>query len=219
MGAFTVKFGMESNYSDPEYKYIVIKVIGETGVVSDSLKGSDEDQTYIRNIMNPAISNALSVLSGEKISYRDLASHKERFSSAVTEALNARSITVTSFKLIDIAPNDSSRKIIEQMDKMNAISRMTPEELARLQQEKLQEAQRVWDALSPEEKARVEAENKRRLEEDAERMKQTVEAAQKIVAASAGEAAVRSIPKFCPNCGTPTGGCGKFCSNCGTKLE
>ena len=25
-------------------------------------------------------------------------------------------------------------------------------------------------------------------------------------------------PKFCPNCGTPTGASGNFCSNCGSKL-
>ena len=25
------------------------------------------------------------------------------------------------------------------------------------------------------------------------------------------------VPKFCPNCGTPTNGA-RFCSNCGTKL-
>ena len=27
----------------------------------------------------------------------------------------------------------------------------------------------------------------------------------------------QSVPKFCPNCGSPTNGA-KFCSNCGTKL-
>lgn len=26
-----------------------------------------------------------------------------------------------------------------------------------------------------------------------------------------------TVPKFCPNCGTPTNGA-RFCSNCGTKL-
>jgi membrane protease subunit (stomatin/prohibitin family) len=28
---------------------------------------------------------------------------------------------------------------------------------------------------------------------------------------------IGQIPKFCPNCGTPTTGT-KFCGNCGTKL-
>ena len=31
------------------------------------------------------------------------------------------------------------------------------------------------------------------------------------------QAAGGTVPKFCPNCGTPTGGA-KFCSNCGNKL-
>lgn len=32
-----------------------------------------------------------------------------------------------------------------------------------------------------------------------------------------GQAAGGAVPKFCPNCGTPTNG-SKFCGNCGTKL-
>ena len=36
-------------------------------------------------------------------------------------------------------------------------------------------------------------------------------------APAAGGAAGGAVPKFCPNCGTPTNGA-KFCGNCGTKL-
>ena len=41
---------------------------------------------------------------------------------------------------------------------------------------------------------------------------QQAQPAQQTAAASTG-----NVPKFCPNCGTPTNGA-KFCSNCGTKL-
>lgn len=40
-----------------------------------------------------------------------------------------------------------------------------------------------------------------------------------VVAGSAQAQAVSpSRPKFCPNCGTPTGVSGNFCSNCGSRL-
>jgi hypothetical protein len=35
--------------------------------------------------------------------------------------------------------------------------------------------------------------------------------------ASPASSAASGVPKFCPNCGTPSNGA-KFCSNCGTKL-
>ena len=62
---------------------------------------------------------------------------------------------------------------------------MSPEELAKLQQEKMEEARRQWEALSPEEKARIEAEQ------------------------------APKSPKFCSHCGSPVSGgkfcsnCGK----------
>ena len=37
-------------------------------------------------------------------------------------------------------------------------------------------------------------------------------------AVSGNAAAVANRPKFCPNCGTPTGASGNFCSNCGSRL-
>ena len=234
MGAFSVKFKVESSYRDPNYSYIIVNAIGEVGVSCDDLDGSEQDQTYVKNITSLAITNVLSELSRENISYKDLIIHKDSFLSAVKEQFVSKSITVTSFSLMNIIPNERSRNIIEQTDKRKAISQMTPEEVAKMQQEKMAEAQRAWDALSPEEKARIEAENKIRAEQAAEQMRKVQEAAMKAssgndaVANAAAVAAgieamkagttVETVPKFCSNCGTPTGGKGKFCSNCGTKL-
>lgn len=234
MSTFNVKFGLESNYTDPNYKYIVVKVIGETEVSCDDRDGSEQDQTFVKNITSQAITDVLSELSRENISYKDLIIHKDRFLCSVKELFASKNITVTSFALMNIVPNEGSRNIIEQRDKLNAISKMSPEELAKMQQEKMAEAQRAWDALSPEEKARIEAENKIRAEQAAEQMRKIHEAAMKAssgkeaianaAAVSAGIEAMKArtpvitIPKFCPNCGTPTGGTGKFCSNCGAKL-
>ncbi|MBR1797787.1 MAG: hypothetical protein IJ757_07240 [Clostridiales bacterium] len=234
MGAFSVKFGIDSTYKDPDYRYIGVKVVGETEVACDDLDGSERGQTIVKNITSQAITDVLSALSKENISYKNLITHQDRFTSAVRELYASKNITLTSFSLTNIVPDENSSKIISQMDQMNAISRMTPEELAKLQQEKMAEAQRAWDALSPEEKARIEAENKLKAQQAEEQMRKAREFAMKAssgneaVANAAAQVAamnamkagtpVMSVPKFCSNCGTPTGGTGKFCGSCGAKL-
>ena len=230
MGVLNVKFEVESNYNDPDYIYINVKANGEIMVSCEDRNGSEQDQQYIQNIASRAITNVLSEISRENISYKDLIIYKDRFLSAVNELFASKNITVTSFSLMNIVPDENSMNRIAEMDKLIAISKMTPEELAKMQQE----AQRAWDALSPEEKARIEAEKKQKVEQAAEQMRKVHEAAMKVSAgkdAVANAAAVTSglealkegnavttLPKFCSNCGTPTGGTGKFCSNCGTKL-
>lgn len=83
-------------------------------------------------------------------------------------------------------------------------------------------------------RAYTEAEQKQMLEADptmaqayavaqeAEKMRaaqksQTAQTAQTAQAAQTTQAA-EYRPKFCPNCGSPTGASGKFCTNCGSKL-
>mgnify|MGYP002857262024 CR=1 FL=1 len=177
MGSFNVGFEVESNYADPDYRYIGVKVIGEVTVSSNDHDGSEQDQKYVKDITSLAIMDVLPELSRENISYRDLIMHKDRILSAVSESFTSKNITVTSFSLMNIVPDEDSGKMIEQMDKMNTISKMSPEELVKIQQEQM---------------AAVEA------------MKEG--------------ATVTTFPKFCPNCGTPTGGTGKFCSSCGSRL-
>lgn len=241
MGNFNVRFDVALNYNDPEFRFIYVSAVGEAEVSCEGREGSEQDQEYVKTLITYGFNIVATSLSEENVSYKDLASHKERFAEAVNEQFASGGISATSFKLEKIAPDEKSRVRIEQLEKMKAMSKMSPEELAKLQQEKMEEARRQWEALSPEEKARIEAESKRRAEELAEQMKKAKEVAEKMAAdgepvsakaafAAAQAEAMKSYaqggssteqapksPKFCSNCGSPVSG-GKFCSNCGKPL-
>ena len=66
--------------------------------------------------------------------------------------LGCRGTTGTEASFVDLFEGDTAK-----IDEMKAMSKMSPEELAKKQQEALEEAKRRWEALSPEEKARIEA--------------------------------------------------------------
>lgn len=216
MGAFNVKFGIDSSYSDPEYRFIYVKTIGQAEVSCDDREGSERDQEYVKSLIGLAVMETLSSLSAEQVSYKHLVSHKDRFISAVKEQFAPKNITLSSFALMNVTPDEKSREMMAKADKMKEMSKMTPEELAKKQQEAMEEAKRRWDALSPEEKARIEAETKRKADEAVKQMKEAQALAQKMAAPMAASAQA-PVKKFCGNCGSPANG-GKFCSNCGNPL-
>lgn len=87
---------------------------------------------------------------------------------------------------------------------------MSPEEVAKMQQEAARKAQERWDSLSPEEQQRIQEESKKKAEEAMEKMKKI----QEMAAALSSDAPLK---KFCSNCGAPAKG-GKFCGECGKPL-
>ena len=91
---------------------------------------------------------------------------------------------------------------------------LSREELARLLEEAKRKTQEMLDKMTPEERARAEAEAQRRIAEDQASMQQLIDEAKRV----AGPApAAEKAPNFCRNCGAKAGG-GKFCEYCGSKL-
>lgn len=238
MGTFNLDFGIDLNYSDPDYRFIVVKANGEAEVSCDGRDGSEQDKMLVTDLIKMGLMDTFLNLSQENISYKDISSHNDEIISAVKEKSAASGVTVTSLRLADVVPDERSSERIKKLEEMQRISKMTPEELAKFQQEKMEEAKRTWEVLSPEEKARIEAENKKRADEAVESMRKAQELARKMAAsgdatgakaasvtadmaamkaAALGGTAVAAMPKFCSNCGAPNKG-GKFCSNCGKQF-
>ena len=137
-----------------------------------------------------AVSGAL---SADQVSYKHIVAHKDRFISAVKEQFAPKNITAVSFNLMNVGPDEQSRQRMAKIDQMKQLSKLSPEELAKKQQEAAEEAKRRWDALSPEEKARIEAENKRKADEAVEQMKKAQALAQKMAAQGNADAAAVSL--------------------------
>ncbi len=238
MGNFKVKFGIDSYYSDPEYRNIYVKVIGDAEVSCEGRDGSEKDQEFVKQLIGYAVMDTLSGLSADQVSYKHIVSHKDRFVSAVKEQFAPKGITAVSFNIMNVGPDEQSRQRMAKIDEMKAMSKMSPEELAKKQQEALEEAKRRWEALSPEEKARIEAENKRKADEAVEQMKKAQELAQKMAAqndsagaTAATAAANMAAMKAAALGGAPMGGLSmqpapaapaaapKFCTNCGAPSK
>lgn len=238
MGSFDVKFGLDANYFDPEYRSLYVKVIGQASVSSEERDGSESDQEIVRGLIGIGINNALSNLSSKNAPVKTLVDHKNEFTQFITESLKERNITLSSLNLMSVNPDAQSRERIEKIEKMKEMSSKSPEELEKMRQEAARKAQEYLDSLTPEQRRAAEEESKRKAEEAAEKMRQAMELARNAGAASgASPAAANAMataaglnamkaaamapsapaPKFCTNCGSPAGP-GKFCGNCGNPL-
>ena len=211
MGNFSVKFGIDANYFDPDYRALYVKAIGETTVSVDGRDGASEsDQVFIKDLVTMGLNKALTDLSSQNVSIKDLPMKSEVIKAAVNEAFAERKVAASSFALISINPDERSRERMNKIDEMKRISSMSPEEVAKMQQEAARKAQERWDSLSPEEQQRIQEESKKKAEEAMEKMKKI----QEMAAALSSDAPLK---KFCSNCGAPAKG-GKFCGECGKPL-
>lgn len=235
MGSYSVKFGIDTNYFDPDYRSLYVKVIGETAVTVEGRDGSSEgDQSFIKDIVTFGVNKALTNLSSQQVSYKDLAAQAGVIKSAVEAEFAENKVTCASFNIASINPDAKSKERIEQVDQRKKMASMSPEELMKMQQEAARKAQEKWDSLSPEEKQRIQEESKRKAEEAAEQMRKAQafaakqdpstsmgQAANTAAQMAALKAAAFSSPaplkKFCSNCGAPAG-LGKFCGECGKPL-
>ena len=96
MGNFKVKFGIDSYYSDPEYRNIYVKVIGDAEVSFEGHDGSEKDQEFVKQLIGYAVMEALSGLSADQVSYKHIVAHKDRFISALKEQFAPKNITAVS---------------------------------------------------------------------------------------------------------------------------
>ena len=102
-------------------------------------------------------------------------------------------IHLAAFPTLQIEPGESARQKIELLEKRKAMAAMTPEDYAKRLEVAQKQAQAAIAGTAQEKPAGAQIPEK-----------------------TAAQPA-QSVPKFCPNCGSPTNGA-KFCSNCGTKL-
>ncbi len=145
---------------------------------------------YVKTIAQTALTQEIQAIAAERCSYRDLSAQAARLRQACGIALNARNIHLTAFPTLQIEPGKDALQKIELLEKRKAWAAMTPEDYAK----RLAETQKQAEAAlgqTTQEKTAVKQES--------------------------GVVTARSIPRFCPNCGSPTNGA-RFCSNCGSKL-
>ena len=152
MGSFDVKFGLDANYFDPEYRSLYVKVIGQASVSSEERDGSESDQEIVRGLIGIGINNALSDLSSKNAPVKTLVDHKNEFTQFITESLKERNITLSSLNLMSVNPDAQSRERIEKIEKMKAMSSKSPEELEKMRQEAARKAQEYLDSLTPEQR-------------------------------------------------------------------
>lgn len=91
---------------------------------------------------------------------------------------------------------------------------MTPEEMQQALEKAQRELQEKLSKMTPEERAQAEMNAQKAIAEDHASMQTLLDEAAK---AAGGEIA-HPKPKFCGNCGAPTGS-GMFCTYCGSPLN
>jgi len=218
MGDFKVRFGIDTYYDDPDYAFITLKIAGESDVSCEDRAGSDSDIEYARSLITYAVNQEITQISADKCPYKSLVSYSSRLRDAAAAELGSKGITLKSFSIMNIVPDEKSRTLIANKDKIKAMAAMSPEELAKKAEEARIAAQKYMDSLSPEERQRAEENARKEMEKRNAEMQAMIDQAKSISAGAAVGASLGApANRFCTSCGTPAGG-GRFCSNCGAPL-
>ena len=215
-------------YRDPEYSLLELVVSGDAAVVSEAFPDEEKAAEPVRSLLRFALSQGLMQLGAERCPYEKLADRIDVLTERCIEALAEREIAVSAFAIGSVSPSESSLRMIELQKKRKEAAAMTPEDLEARMEAARRSAQEAWDKMTPEERRAAEEKAKKTAAELGEQTRKQLEEARKAfeekkeadAAGTAEKTAARaepSIPKFCPECGTPTNG-GRFCTNCGTKL-
>ena len=204
-------------YLDPDCGGVELELTGE---LSADCEGGIE---YAKTVAQAALIREFQALADERCSYRELPDRADRLRQACIAAFADRNIRLNSFSILRIEPDEFSRRKLELLEKRKAMAAMPPEDFAKRLAEAQKQAQEAFEKMTPEER-RAAMENAQKLmQEQKDEYGKIMEKAAAASAAAAGSGsekpaeAERSVPKFCPNCGTKTNGA-KFCTNCGTKL-
>ena len=224
MGVFKVNVDQQISYFDAVYCGLFMNLTAAAEVSCPDREGSEDDVKYINNIIETAIMDQFSKYDREKVSYKDLESRNDETSKAVSELLAGRGITLNSFVISSITPDERSMKGIELRDKMLSHKSMTSEDYAKSLEEAQKAAQARLDSMTPEERMKAQEDVRKMAEAQMAQVQQAIEQAKAIQNAAAAGAAAGAIAagqplrkKFCTNCGAPAG-LGKFCVSCGKPL-
>ena len=214
MSNFTANISTKIMYNDPEYKMFVSLLVTATAEVSsDSRAGSADDIDYVNTVATTAMMEQFTALSNENVGFKELMSRSDVIAKAVADGFAGKDISVNSFVLNSVDPDEKTQRIIEQREKLNAFNALSDEEKRKKMEEANRAAQEYLNRLTPEQRKIAEEGAQKRMQEmEADREKMLAEA--RSVAGGGAAAVAVSAPKFCTNCGTPSKG-GKFCTNCG----
>ena len=226
MGEFKVVFGQEIPYLDPDYRSIFLNVAGEATVSCADREGSESDVEFVKTLIVSAVQDQISKYGNEFTSYKDLPGKSVIMGQAVAAELGAKNITLNSFSITNIAPDDRSMQRITEVSKAQSFAAMSPQDQMKMMEDANKRAQQELSKLSAEQRRQAEEQAKQIMAQQAADMQKIMEQVNQMKVAAAGStaaatAAVASAEppkkKFCSNCGAPRGN-GKFCARCGNPF-
>lgn len=218
-----VPFMLSGTYSLPVRLRFFGMLIGDAGVET----GNDE---YIKNKAMTQIIDVLGKYSG-KTTFEEMDELPAKVSKDATEALRASGIYY-NVNIMSFALDDKSKDVIAKLQEAQRFSNLSPEEQARYLEKKIKEAQETSGLSREEVIAKMNAASDlpsgqqmpaqpqpmpvqpipmqpRMMQPQPQQVQPQVIQPQTVS---------MSMPKFCPNCGSPVTVPGKFCGNCGAPF-
>ena len=220
-----VPFMLSGTYQIPVRLSFSGMLIGDAGVEA----GNDE---YIKNNAMTQIMDVLNKYSG-KTEYEELEALPLKVSRDATEALRASGINY-NVNIMSFAIDDKSKDMIAKIQEAQRFSDLSGEEKARYLEKKMKEAQEKSGLSREEVIAKMTAASDLPSGQTMPAQPQPMpvqpipmqpqpqqvqpQAMQPQTMQSQPQPVSMSMPKFCPNCGSPVTVPGKFCGNCGAPF-
>ena len=143
MGDFKVDFGTEVLYDDPEYQMMIhLNVAGNAEVSCADREGNATDVAWMRDFITSPLLEQFSLLSKEKVPYKELMSRKDAIASVIADALKEKNTVLKAFAFTEIAPNERSQEVIKGRDKLKAFAAMSEDEKNKM----LEDAMKAYQA-------------------------------------------------------------------------
>lgn len=164
--------------------------LGFHGTMINTDEMNEEHEEAVKQNAVSKIENALNHYSGQ-VAWKDMGKLAMEVSKEVTQNLRANGINYT-VQLNSFHVDEKTEKVIRNLEEAERVSKMSPEERAKLMEQKMREAQAATGMTS---------------EQVMEQMKAVQPEGQEI-----------QRPRFCGNCGKPLNPTARFCGNCGARL-